>query len=445
MRYHFALILVLSIFSSGFSQSRPNIILIMADDMGYECLSSNGALSYNTPVLDRLAMEGMRFTRCHSQPLCTPSRVKIMTGRYNFHNYLDFGYLDVNERTFGNVLKEAGYATVVAGKWQLNGRQEWPEWQDRSRPHHFGFDEYCLWHHTQKGPRYPKPYLEQNGKVLKTTLDDYGPDIVSNYILDFIERKKDESFFVYYPMILVHDPFKPTPDSPEWQDPERRNEKDDRYFKDMVEYTDKIIGQIDQKLAELNIRENTLLIFTGDNGTKGRIITQTANGPYKGGKGSTPDAGNHVPMIMNWPQQMSQGTGKIYDGLLEFNDILPTLAEVAGASIPSNIDGRSLYPLLTNQGIEDRDHILIHYDPKRKPDPKRPIGRFVRNEIYKLYTDDRFYHIPSDKLEKDPLADAELTEQQKNIKSELQAVLDQYPKWDYTQKTQYSIKIGEKN
>ena len=99
----------------------PNIVLLMADDMGYECLSANGSLSYKTPFLDQLAQEGIRFNYAISQPLCTPSRVKIMTGRYNYRNYKSFGYLDVNEKTFGNLLKEAGYATCVVGKWQLNG------------------------------------------------------------------------------------------------------------------------------------------------------------------------------------------------------------------------------------------------------------------------------------------------------------------------------------
>ena len=135
----------------------PNIILIMADDMGYECLSCNGGLSYSTPMLDELAASGIRFTNCY-QPLCTPSRVKIMTGKYNFRNYEYFGYLDETEFTFGTLMKEAGYATCIAGKWQLNGLSyNLPGYDDNSRPHLFGFDEYCLWQLTvpgNKGSRY---------------------------------------------------------------------------------------------------------------------------------------------------------------------------------------------------------------------------------------------------------------------------------------------------
>jgi arylsulfatase A len=118
---------------------KPNIILIMADDLGYECLGCYGSTSYKTPVLDELARTGVRFDNCHSQPLCTPSRVKIMTGRYNSRNYTNFGHFDFNEKTFAHVMKTAGYATCIAGKWQLMGR-------GAAGPYDAGFDEYCLWH-----------------------------------------------------------------------------------------------------------------------------------------------------------------------------------------------------------------------------------------------------------------------------------------------------------
>ncbi|MCK4747131.1 MAG: sulfatase-like hydrolase/transferase, partial [Bacteroidales bacterium] len=246
----------------------PNIILIMADDMGYECLSSNGSVSYKTPELDRLAENGMRFTSCHSQPLCTPSRVKIMTGRYNCNNYIDFGYLDVREKTFGNLLKEARYTTMVAGKWQLNGVETGEDGcMALKRPYQFGFDEYCLWWLDEKGSRYANPRIVQNEVLIQTTVDDYGPDIVSNYVLDFIERNRDNPFLIYYPMLLVHSPFQPTPDSPEWAEPSERNSQDTKYFKDMVEYTDKVVGKIISRLNQLDLSDNTIIIFTGDNGT----------------------------------------------------------------------------------------------------------------------------------------------------------------------------------
>ena len=136
-------------------RKRPNIILIMADDLGYECIGANGGTSYKTPVLDRLAAKGIRFEHCYSQPLCTPSRVQIMTGIYNVRNYVKFGLLDRNETTFGHMFQEAGYKTCVVGKWQLGSESDSAQ--------HFGFDESCLWHHTQRSSRYPNPSLGING------------------------------------------------------------------------------------------------------------------------------------------------------------------------------------------------------------------------------------------------------------------------------------------
>lgn len=212
--YHFFLLFIILGFTACTSHEEsktPNVILIMADDMGYECLSTYGSQSYHTPVLDSLAAQGIRFDQAVSQPLCTPSRVKIMTGLYNYRNYDYFGHLQNEAYTFGNLMKEAGYATCIAGKWQLNGlayKDEIPHWNDAGRPHQFGFDEYCLWQLTKtrgEGERYADPLIEQNGRVLENLEDSYGPDIFADFILDFIERKQDSSFFIYYPMVLVHD------------------------------------------------------------------------------------------------------------------------------------------------------------------------------------------------------------------------------------------------
>jgi len=156
-----------------------------------------------------------------AQPLCTPSRVKLMTGEYNYRNYTTFGYLNPNQITFGNILHDAGYTTLIAGKWQLNGLYGYKKqgWDDENRPHHFGFDQYCLWQLTKpgsKGGRYADPLIIQNGKQLPRDKDQYGPDVFSNFILNFLDREKNakKPFFIYYPMVLTHSPFSPTPDSP---------------------------------------------------------------------------------------------------------------------------------------------------------------------------------------------------------------------------------------
>jgi|SRR5690625_1593821 len=135
----------------GQQEKGPNIVLIMADDMGRETLGVYGSAVYETPNLDKMAAEGVLFTNMFSQPLCTPSRVKIMTGKHNYRNYTDFGYLDPSEITFGNLLQDAGYHTLIAGKWQLNGiyNQKVKGWDDVNRPYHFGFDEFVLWQVTK--------------------------------------------------------------------------------------------------------------------------------------------------------------------------------------------------------------------------------------------------------------------------------------------------------
>ena len=136
-------------------------MLILIDDFGYECVTANGGESYQTPVMDKLAATGVRFEQCHVQPLCTPTRVQLMTGMSNRRNYTHFGHLDPSQKTFGNLLKQAGYATCITGKWQLSNGFEGPA--------HFGFDEYCLWQLTRRPGRYKNPGLEINGKTLDYT------------------------------------------------------------------------------------------------------------------------------------------------------------------------------------------------------------------------------------------------------------------------------------
>jgi len=403
---------------------KPNIVLIIADDMGYECLGSNGSLSYLTPNLDRIAGQGIRFSHCIAQPLCTPSRVKIMTGKYNYRNYEYFGYLNPNQKTFGNYLKEAGYATCIAGKWQLNGLSyDLPGKEDVNRPHHFGFDEYCLWQLNKlgkEGERYANPLIMQNGKKLEGLENSYGPDVFSDFVCDFIDRKAGLPFFVYYPMVLVHDPFVPTPDSPEWKDASKRYEKNNRHFKEMVEYADKLIGKVEAKLKEKGVLENTIFIFTGDNGTNVSIRTQTRHGEIKGAKSFTIDAGCHVPLLASWPATMKKGA--VYEPLIEFSDFLPTLLEAAGVKYSlSDFDGRSFFSVLKGDFHPTRETVFVHYDPQwGKTGENR--NRFAQTIQYKLYRDNRFFNIVADPLEINPLIT--LTSSEQSTRADLQKILD---------------------
>jgi len=404
----------------------PNIVLIIADDMGYECLGCNGNTEYETPNLDRLAEQGIRFDNCYSQPLCTPSRVKLMTGKYNFRNYEDFGYLNPKEQTFGNLLKNAGYATCVAGKWQLNGlNRNNPGNHDINRPHQMGFDEYCLWQLNHKNAadaeRYANALITQNGKDLPRDPDMYGPRIFAEYVKDFINRKAGQPFFVYYPMVLVHDPFVPTPDSPEWNEPERRYERDTAYFADMVAYTDKIVGEIETCLKENKLWENTLFIFTGDNGTHPTVLSATKSGIVKGAKGETINTGNHVPFIVNWPEKIKRNITE--KAVISFADILPTLCTVAGIDQQEyETDGHNILPLFDEEKDGIQDEIFIHYTP-RWGNWGSYHNRWVMDDNYKLYHDGRFFNTKKDPLEMAPLT--ELTKEEQELKQRFQKLLDE--------------------
>lgn len=416
--------------NNSHEKNMPNVILIMADDMGHECLGCYGSLSYKTPVLDSLASQGILFGQCHSQPLSTPSRVKLMTGLYNYRNYDYFDHLANNQYTFGNFMREAGYATCIAGKWQLNGisyKDKIPYWNDTTRAGQFGFDEYCLWQYTKdrsEGERYSKPLIEQNGRILASDEDDYGPDIFTDYIMGFIERNKDKPFFVYYPMALVHDPFVPTPLSEGWEVTTDRYRNDTAYFKDMVFYADRIVGRIANKLKELKLEKNTILIFTGDNGTSTAIYTKTNSGIIRGGKGHTTDAGTHVPLIVCWPDVVEKGS--VYNGLIEFSDFFPTLANIAGVDV--KCDGQSFYNLLTGRGHEPRKTLSVHYDP-RWGNNSRNRNQFVRSPEFKLYIDGRFFDLSKDIMEKSPLNTDILPPKENEVFLFLKKELNKHPVW----------------
>ncbi len=381
--------------------ARPNIVLIMADDLGYECIGANGGESYSTPHLDKLARQGVHFANCHSQPICTPTRVQIMSGRYNSRNYVRFGMLDPSVTTFGNVLREAGYATGITGKWQLGGGIEGPG--------KFGFDEHCLWQLTRRPNRYPNPGLEINGNELDFRDGQYGPDIINDFACKFIDEHAagDKPFLLYYPMVLAHWPFEPTPDSPDWDPNARRDDAKElganmtsqRHFADMVNYTDKMVGKLIAKLEEAGVRDNTLLIFTGDNGTYGKITSKLRGEPYQGGKGKLTQNGTHVPLIIDWPGTAKAGS--VCEDLIDFTDVFPTLLETAGVTAPHDLplDGRSFLPQVKGERGVPRDWVYCWYSRNGKPFD----GEFAMTHRYKLYGDDRFFDLQNDPWEKSPI------------------------------------------
>lgn len=409
------LVLASSLLVSSQSFARTNVVLILADDLGYETIGANGGTSYATPVLDKLAAGGMRFTQCYVQPLCTPTRVQLMSGAYNVRNYITFGEMDPKLTTFGNLFKKAGYATSVVGKWQLG--------QDPELPRKFGFDDFSLWQHTRRPPRYANPGLEIKGVQKDYTNGEYGPVLVNVHALDFITRHKDQPFFLYYPMILTHAPYQPTPDSKTW-DPQARGEAVNRrpeHFGDMVTYMDKLIGKLVTRLDELGVRRNTLLIFLGDNGTGAGTRSMMGARPVIGGKGKTTAAGMHVPLIVSWPGQIT--SGKVCHDLVDSTDFLPTICSAAGIKIPSDlaIDGRSFLPQLRGETASPREWIYCWYSPRGEP-----LQEFTFTHHYKLHRDGAFFALTEDGEEKPLPAIASLTGEARAAARTLQRGLDLY-------------------
>jgi arylsulfatase A len=339
----------------------PNILLIMADDLGASELGCYGNARHKTPRLDGLAKTGIRFRTCYSAPVCSPTRMMLMTGQYGFRN----GWCDMRNRpggpgdapksrigefhfTFADLLKQRGYATAVAGKWQLPG--EYP-----TRVLDCGFDEYFIWIYKsylpkgvdyqggwekpgKKYARYFHPGVMKNNKHLPTRPTDFGPDLYTDYLIDFMRRHRDRPFFAYFPMCLIHAPWGPTPDRPDL--PQRNSRATLEAF---VEYMDKTVGRLVDALDELGLRKNTVVMFTGDNGT------------YQSGKYTPTELGARVPLIVNGSGRVRAGI--VSDALVDFSDFFPTLAELSGATLPTDrvIDGRSFAHVLQGTPGPTRD------------------------------------------------------------------------------------------
>jgi len=382
---------------------RPNIVFILADDVGTEVIGSYGGTSYSTPNIDALAETGLQFNHAYSAPVCSPSRVKLMTGRYGFRTGQTWGTIPADEITFGHILRDAGYEVALSGKWQMTLLKDDP---DHIRK--MGFDESSVfgWH---EGPRYYEPLIYENGKIRDDVKDAYGPDVFNDFILDFIRRNKDRQFFAYYPMVLAHD-ISNDLDVPPPTGPIERYET----FKENIEYADTLVGEVVEVLDELGLRENTLLIYLSDNGTPHHYITEYSDGEYvkepvfsavgdqmiQGGKSYLTDQGTHVPFIANWPGTIAPGTST--DILVDFSDFLPTITDLTGSAIPTDrvIDGRSFAAFLNGRDYVPREWAFQEWEGKA----------WIRDQRWKLYLDGRFFDMSADPFEQNPIAPGEDSE-----------------------------------
>lgn len=329
---------------------KPNIIFVLADDLGIGNISCYGADNFKTPRIDALAKSGIRFTHCYASPLCGPSRALLLTGRYAYRTGMtgnDSGPLlkPANETMTPRVLKPAGYVTAMCGKWS----------QLPLQPSAWGFDEYLrfkgsgkYWN-TQAGN---KTYTV-NGKETPLRDGEYLPDTMHTFVVDFITRHKDEPFYVHYALSHVHSEILRTPDSaPDSKD----------LYQDNVAYMDKLVGKLVAELDRLKLRGNTLIVFAGDNGTAPPYAPRsTVNGKaLSGHKGQMLECGALVPCLASWPGTIP--ADRISSSLIDFSDFLPTLAGVAGAKLPAGvaIDGKGFAPQLRGQSdVWPRDWIFV--------------------------------------------------------------------------------------
>jgi arylsulfatase A-like enzyme len=356
----------------------PNIVLILADDLGIECLSTYGGTSHQTPNIDRLAGEGMRFTHCFSNPLCSPSRGSLLTGRYPFQNGLKVVlhgkhqeniFLSTKQPCFPRQLKQRGYATQIVGKWHVSLEHR------HNTIRAFGFDHYQTWtifdQDGRKTTRFWEPYQMRDGRIIAGEIKGrYGPDVDLEVYLEFIKSngRAKTPFLAFYSTCLPHYPWEPTPDSKDrsYRAPNSAHKGRPEHFPEMLAYLDKQIGAMLKTLDDLGIAENTIVSFLADNGTDSELVHTWGDGKrIAGGKGTMTDGGTRVPLMVRWPGKIKPGS--TCGDLVDLTDFLPTICELAGAPLPpQSIHGRSFAPQLLGNPGNPREWIHIQNGNSRQ-------------------------------------------------------------------------------
>lgn len=370
------------------TDSPPNIVFILTDDQGWGDLSINGNTNLETPNIDKLAQNGAMFDRFYVSPVCSPTRAEILTGRHHvrggvYATSAGGERLDLDETTIAQVFKRAGYKTAAYGKWH-NGMQ-YPY-----HPNARGFDEYYGFASGHWG-NYYSPLLEHNGKLIKGNgfvIDDF-----TEQAMGFMEKNKEEPFFVYLPYNTPHSPmqvpdrwwgkFKDKKLEMRHREPEKEDSLHVRAALAMCENIDWNVGRIVKKLQELELEENTIIVYLSDNGPNG----SRWNGGMKGRKGSTDEGGVRSPLIMHWKGQISGGMKIPQIGSAP--DFLPTLAELAGIDYKTEkkLDGKSLKPLLMGNSETWEDRFLVnHWRGKTS----------IRSQRFRLGFEDKFFDMEND-------------------------------------------------
>ncbi len=353
----------------------PNIIFIMADDLGYADLGCYGQKQIKTPCVDRLATEGTRFTNCYAgSTVCAPSRSVLMTGQHTGHTRVraNFGNvggvgpqkrvpLEPEDVTVAEVLKQAGYATGITGKWGL------AEPDTDGVPTRQGFDQWFGYLNQRNAHTYYPPYLWHNEKKMilernqEGKREQYTHDMFTDFALDFIRKNRNEPFFLYLAWCIPHGRYEIPrmehyADRADWS-------KNERAFAEMVTRMDRDVGRIMRLLEELQIEDKTIVFFTSDNGAANRWEGRFDSCAHlRANKGSLYEGGIRVPMIARWPGHVP--IGKTSDAVWYFADFLPTAAALAGARAPSKVDGISVLPTLLGERQDLSDRFLYWEFPR---------------------------------------------------------------------------------
>jgi len=360
LRFHptALLALIVAVFSGMAAKparaAAPNILLLFADDLGYEALGSYGGLDFKTPRLDSFARESVRFSRAYTSAVCTPSRMSYYTGRYTVnHGY--WGVLPVHRGTrqavdfqslptVAQALRRAGYATSVTGKWQLATLEFHPDHIDSA-----GFESWCvwqIWRHGAKTTRYWNPCFNHDGKVREDIADRFGPDVLADYVIDRMKRAVAEKrpFYIHHNMLLPHWPILETPNE--------KQSGQSASLGNMITYMDGLVGRILAAVDDLGIADNTWVIFMGDNGTDSKQPRRTHAGDVRLGKHHLSEAGTHIPLLVRGPGKTKPGS--VVTDLVDIADFFPTLCELAGAETPDDarLDGISFAPRLLGKTEE---------------------------------------------------------------------------------------------
>ncbi|MEL7336240.1 MAG: sulfatase-like hydrolase/transferase, partial [Planctomycetota bacterium] len=392
---------------------------------GKEWISCYGAEGIQTPNIDRLAKTGMKFNNAWCMPQCTPTRVTLLTGQYPFRhgwtNHWDVprwgagAHFDANQNTsYAAVLRDAGYATCAAGKWQIDDFRVEPDAMDQA-----GFDDWCMWTGAEggnrvSGERYWDAYINVKGQASKTYSGQFGPDVYCNHLIDFIGRNQQQPnrkpMLLYFPMALTHGPLTTTADN-------RDDAKTKQLFAGMVRYTDKLVGRLIAAIDNAGIRDNTLIVFTTDNGTGGNRNKRLGR-MVRGGKAKmTEQNGTAQPFIVNCPGMVPAGVST--DALVDFTDILPTFAELGGATLPPNriVDGKSFASLILGKSDDSQRSWIMSMGggpailAGGRVRPRLDYDdRVLRTKRYKLWIDPNRNPIKLFDLQSDPWEENNLIE-----------------------------------